>query len=39
VRVIVAFPPGGPGPFAAFVRDEHARRARVIREADIKPEG
>lgn len=29
----------GPAPFAAFVREEFARWARVIREADIKPEG
>ncbi|MFM7347435.1 MAG: Bug family tripartite tricarboxylate transporter substrate binding protein [Tagaea sp.] len=29
----------GPGPFATFVREEHARWGRVIRDADIKPEG
>lgn len=28
-----------PAPFAAFVRDEYARWGRVIREANIKPEG
>lgn len=29
----------GPAPFAAFVREEFARWARVIRDADFKPEG